>query len=312
MAISEKSRDSGGQRPESGAQALKRRRSELAAAARPGETWEQVALRIVEAKPQAPPAAAKPKRASAMPAWPETLRCVPNEILRCSLFNARNRNVRRIEDMPEHDLVVLFNGRITYSGPELRQQDETVWLQLVHLARLAGPGEPVEFVPKSFLESIGWPLNSQSYNNLRKCLKRFQKTSIAIHSDRLQAGISLNMLPKFEWQDANRAALRRYRVVLPPELVELFSGGGFSRIEWQQRLALPVGIATWLHGYYSTHRKPYPVKLQTLKDGCGVTFRDHSDLQETVARALLALVEVGFLESFEITDGIVHVMRRES
>lgn len=314
MSDSVNSRDSGGQRPESGAGALARRRAELAATALPGETLEQAAMRILAQQPSdaAETPVKRGRKRSTLPAWPETMRCVPNEVLRCNLFNARNRKVKRIETMPDHDLVVLFNGRITYGGPELRQDDETVWLQLVHLARTAGPGEPVEFVPKSFLESIGWPINSQSYATLRKCLQRFQKTSLAIYSDRLQAGISLNMLPKFEWQDANRATLRRYRVVLPPELVELFSVGSFSRIEWQQRLALPVGIATWLHGYYSTHREPYAVKLDTIQAGCGVMFRNASDLHDTVAKALKALVEVGFLESFEIADGTVHVKRRES
>jgi hypothetical protein len=308
VAISEKSRDSGGQRPESGARALKRRRSELAAAARPGETWEQVALRIVEAKPEAPPAPAKPKRASAMPAWPETLRCVPNEILRSALFNARNRNVERVY-LQQQEIAVLFNGRITFTGWELRQDDETVWLQLIHLARQVSPSAPVEFTPKRFCEAVRWSVCEKSYVRLRDCLTRMQANSLGVYSDRLSAGVSLSMIPKFEWQDMAQKSLRKYRVQVAPELVALFDGGHFSRLEWQQRLALPVGIATWLHGYFSTHKEPFPVKLATIQAGCGISVESPKKLRDLVAEALSELVKVGFLESFEFANGLVCVRK---
>jgi len=244
-----------------------------------------------------------------MPAWPETLRCVPNEILRSALFNAKNRNMKRIY-LHEQDIAVLFNGRITFTGWELRQDDETVWMQLIHLAKQVPPGEPVEFSPRRFCESIGWAICEKSYVRLRGCLTRMQANSLSVYSDRLKSGISLSMVPKFAWQDSERSALKKYRVQVAPELVALFDGGHFSRIEWEQRLSLPVGVATWLHGYFSTHKAPYPVKLETIKQGCGITVGHPKKLRDIVADALGELVQVGFLESFEIVGDVVHVRRR--
>ena len=246
-----------------------------------------------------------------MPAWPETLRCVPNEILRSALFNARNRKVERVY-LQRQEIAVLFNGRITFTGMELRQDDETVWLQLIHLARNAPPGAMVEFTPKQFCEAIGWVVGGASYARLRACLTRMQANSLGIYSDRLSAGVSLSMIPKFEWQDMANNTLRKYRVLVAPELVALYEGGEYSRLEWQQRLALPVGIATWLHGFYSTHKEPYPYKLETIQKGCGISVERTDKLQGLIAAALADLVRVGFLESFEIIEGLVHVRRHEA
>ena len=66
-----------------------------------------------------------------LPLWPDAVRRLPNELLRSALFNARNRKQPRAY-LKKTDIAVLFEGRITYQGEELRQDDETVWLQLIH------------------------------------------------------------------------------------------------------------------------------------------------------------------------------------
>ena len=97
-----------------------------------------------------------------------------------------------------------------------------------------------------------------------------------------------------------------------PQLVELFGDVHYTQVEWAQRLALPVGIATWLHGYYASHREPYPVKLETIKKGAGITTERPAKVRELIEKALTELVNVGFLKSWEIVGELVHVKRAPS
>lgn len=243
-----------------------------------------------------------------LPLWAEALRCLPNELLRSALFNAKNRKQPRAY-FKTQDIAVLFEGRITYQGEELRQDDETVWLQLIHLAKEQPLGSVVEFTPYSFCKAIGWPICKGSYERLRECLDRMQATALAVYSKRLKEGVSLSMIPVFAWQDEHKQTLKKYRVQVAPQLVELFGTDHFTRVEWEQRLALPVGIATWLHGYYASHREPFPVKLDTIKRGAGITTERAAKVRELIEKALAELVNVGFLKSWEIVGELVHVKR---
>lgn len=243
-----------------------------------------------------------------LPLWANALRCLPNELLRSALFNARNRKQPRAY-LKKTDIAVLFEGRITYQGEELRQDDKTVWLQLIHLAKEQPLGRFVEFTPYSFCKAIRWSICKGSYEHLRQCLDRMQASALAVYSSRLKRGVSLSMLPVFEWQDEHKQTLKKYRVQVAPQLAELFGDVHYTQVEWSQYLALPVGIATWLHSYYASHREPFPVKLNTIKKGAGITTERPAKVRELIEKALSELVNVGFLKSWEIVGELVHVKR---
>lgn len=244
-----------------------------------------------------------------LPLWPEAVRSLPNEIVRSALFNARNRRQKR-EYLRGASIIVIGDGSITYTGEELRQDDETVWLQLIHQARNAPLGSWLEFTPYSFCKEIGWPIKGQSYDRLRDVLTRLQATSLKIYSSRLGEGVGLSMIPLFNWKDeANQSSLPRWRVQIAKELVLLFGDVHYTRVEWEQRKSLPDGLATWLHSYFASHRDPYPIKIETIKKGAGLTDDSKNDLKKTISRALEALKGVGFLSSYEITGDLVSVKR---
>jgi len=91
-----------------------------------------------------------------LPFWAEQFRALPSEIFRSALFNARNKTKAR-EHMKDREIVVIGPGTITYTGEELRQDDETVWLQLIQLAKTQPLGRPIQFTANSFLKAIDWP-----------------------------------------------------------------------------------------------------------------------------------------------------------
>jgi len=244
-----------------------------------------------------------------LPLWAEALRCLPNEIAHSALFNAKNRRQPRLY-LKQAEIAVIGDGRITFTGEELRQDDETVWLQLVHLAKERPLGNLVEFTPYSLCKAIGWSIDGRSYKRLRQCLNRMQATALSIYSKRLQSGISLSMIPMFRWQDEAGNALAQYQIKVAQELVALFGENHYTRLEMEQRKALPDGIATWLHSYYASHSKPYPVKLGTLKFGAGLGAMCDFETKRNIRRALCELKDVGFLESFKIVGELVHVIRK--
>lgn len=247
-----------------------------------------------------------------LPLWPETLRSLPNEIVRSALFVAANRKKPR-EFLKQREIAVIGDGRISYTGEELRQDDETVWLQLVHLARERPVGDVIHFSPRSFCKAVGWPINGQSYQRLRLVLTRLQATALTVYSNRLAEGVSLSMVPSFRWRDEHTESnLKNWQVRIAPELVILFSDLQYTRLEWEQRLSLPVGLATWLHGYFASHAKPYPIKLETIRKGSGLSDETPDDFKKTVSRALDSLIQVGFLQSYTIggPDGTLVTVER--
>lgn len=242
--------------------------------------------------------------------WGDEQRGVPNEIVRSALFNARNKNQKRAY-LRDVDIAVIGEGRITFRGEELRQDDETVWLQLVHMFKGMHPDSVIEFTPYSFCKAVKWPVKGQSYKRLVECLNRLQATSLKIYSRRLNKGISFSMLPRFEWEDAATGQpLPKYKVVMHTELARLYSGMHYTRVDWEQRLRLPVGVATWLHGYFASHKKPFPVKIETLAKGAGLTTSDPYRLQEIITNGLDELKAAGFLIGWYLVGETVHVERQ--
>jgi len=249
-----------------------------------------------------------------LPLWGDEIRCMPNEILRSALFNAKNRNQPRRYFENEEIAVIGRSARITYTGKELRQSDESVWLQLIHLARQVPLGHPIEFTAYSMVQSLLLATskpNPQHVVRLLDSLRRMQASSLSVYSKRLRRGISLSMIPKFEWQDeATGSRLPKWRAWVAPEMVELFGDVHFTHLQWAQRLALPSGLATWMHGYLASHRDPLPIKLSTLYKGAGCTTETPRKFKQLMATALGELKQIEFLSSFEIRGELVHVTRR--
>jgi hypothetical protein len=161
--------------------------------------------------------------------WVDAVRGAPNEIVRSALFTAKNRKQVR-EDLKQAVVAVIGEGQITYTGEELRQDDETVWLQLIHLARENGLSTAFEFTPYSFCKAINWPINGQSFDRLDKCMTRLQATSLKIASKRLGDEVSLSMLPGYTAKRRkNGGDGGLWRIRMHDELVFLFSEFQYTR-----------------------------------------------------------------------------------
>ena len=170
-----------------------------------------------------------PQEPQQLPLREDFFRGLPNEIARSSLFNSRNTAVKRTWHTGE-SLFVLGDVEVTYRGEELRQMDEMVWLQVLHLARVQPLNEWVEFLPTAMVTALGWTRGKNNYDRLRTILARLQATSLQLQSHRIQTGVSLSLIRKFEWK-----GLKSWRVMLEPEMSVLFPEDYYSRVLLKDR-----------------------------------------------------------------------------
>lgn len=242
-----------------------------------------------------------------LPEWKEEQRAMPNEILRSALFNCRNRNQPRLY-MKDAAIALIGDGQVIYRGEELRQDDELVWLHLMHLVKKLPLGECVDFTPYAFVKAVGWPLKGQSYERLRVSLSRMQATAIRIQSRRLGCFVSLSLITKFRSRNDQNENLPRWQVWVGEEMRLLFDEEFLTRMNWEVRKSLPDGIASKLFGYWASHRQPFPVKVETLQKLCGSEMSIKHFKME-LKKSLDLLGSVGFLESWEFRDDLVAVKR---
>ncbi len=255
-------------------------------------------------------AAASPTAKSAsvvqLPLWGEERRGVPNDLVRSALFTVGNKRNKR-SYLKEAIIAALGDVRITYTGEELRQDDEDVFLQILHLARLTPLGELVEVTAYALLKSLGWPTDGRTYARLKKSLIRLKATSLSVSNG--PRGYSGSLIRSFEWRDMEHQQSRTWKICLEPRIIALFGHVAYTQIVWEQRQQLGP-LAKWLHSFYFTHANPYALKVKTLKTLCGSTVKDLYKFRQNLKNALAELENVGFLDSWRIDQNDnVHVVR---
>ena len=242
-----------------------------------------------------------------VPAMPTDKRIIPNDLIRSSLFTVSNHNKAR-EYIKDRNLYTFGATKITYTGEELRQDDEDVWLQLIYL--FAQTSEQwIEFMPYTLMRELSWPGRTQYCEKLKAAIMRMSATNLTVSNEEVQAGLSLSLVRKFMWKQDNGKKLKWWRVWLEPEIIKLFEGMKYSKIMWEQRKKLNP-LAKWLHAYYSSHAEPYPIRINTIQQACGSKMQTEKHFKLALRRALESLVLIGFLQTYFIdAKNLVYVQR---
>ena len=262
-----------------------------------------------------------------LPLWPEPMRGVPNGILRSALFGAIKRGKRRYM---EREAVAALEGiDLIYTGPRLDQTDLDVWEGALHLARLIPLGDRIEFTEKGFLKLIGRGgvhgenIGKSDREWLKKTLARLKANAIEVKQGPYAYGGSL--VDEYFRDDATG----RYVLILNPRMKVMFGRDGWTQIDWSIRQNLRGHpLAQWLHGFYSTHAQPYPLKIETLHKLCGSERGAETKIDternkvmtgwrdDSLIPALDALVDAcdksGQAFSWEINGDLVNVIRDPS
>ncbi|OGT32624.1 MAG: hypothetical protein A3C44_04510 [Gammaproteobacteria bacterium RIFCSPHIGHO2_02_FULL_39_13] len=228
-----------------------------------------------------------------LPSIPFDKRIIPNEMVRSALFTIGNHNASR-PFLKNIKVSSFRSSEIRYTGEELRQDDEDVWLQLIYLASQTQKTE-VNFKPYSFLSDMGWAQRTQYRDRLKASLTRMSATSLEIYNHQFEKGIAFSLVRKFEWYSDDKK-LSHWRIWLEPEMVKLYSelGKMYTKVQWEQRKKLGP-LAKWLHSFYSSHAEPDPIHLMRLMSLSGSKTKSIKHFKPILRNALKELMIVGFL-----------------
>ncbi len=255
------------------------------------------------------PGAPLPKNVVQLPLWPEVVRGVPNGVLRSALFGAIKKGTRRY--MEGEKVAALDGIEIRYTGQRLDQGDLDAWESVLHIVRLQEMGEQCRFTAYAMLKLLGKTDAGSNRNTLHKRLMRLKANAIEVQQGRYSYAGSLI-------DDVYRdTETHEYVLILNPKLRALFAADQFTQVDWSVRHALDgKPLAQWLHGYYASHAKPYPINVATLLKLSGSENTDPSSGRQTLRKALDALADAseasGQPFSHEIRGDLVHVQKLAS
>lgn len=243
--------------------------------------------------------------------WGDAFRGMPNELIRTGLFNIRRNEPRVILK----DAVVAGSKDTTvlYSGEELRIRDEDVLMQIYHFQRNFKLGDTWQVSGSDFLTSMCWGTGQRGYTDLYDSLRRLSGGKITITrtgSSRGDFHFAEGSLVSYLEIDHIESGSRTIRIKLAPETLTLWQSVGFTLVNWEQRLSLSSPLARFLHRYYSSHKEPYALKLDTLRQMTGSTVSARTKFRQLLKAALQSLVDIGFLSAYWIdSDDKVFVRR---
>ncbi len=239
--------------------------------------------------------------------WPEPVRAVPNGFLRSALFGAIRKGRRRY--LKAEQLAALDGIEIRYTGERLDQGDLDVWESVLHAVRLQELGSQCRVTSYALLKLMGKTDTGKNRATLHERITRLRANAVEVRQGRYCyiGGLIAGAAKDEETQE--------WVIELDAKLRPLFAADQFTQVEWAVRHALDgQPLAQWLHGFYASHAKPFPLKVETLHRLCGSEATLMSDYAKTLRKALDAVAEAsaahgeGF--SYDIRGDLVHVEKK--
>ena len=261
---------------------------------------ETAARKVAEAKTSKK---ADPNRQLKLELWPEEVRGVPNAILRGALFGVgQERTVHK-----KRTLVAAVEGyEIRFKGETFNQTDLDVLEGMLHLAMPHPLGKRVEFTVHSFLKALGRGTSGKHHEEFKEQVMRLVTGGIEITDTKARVTFMGTLVSKaFREEDSGR-----YVVIFDKDMLNLYEAG-YSHIDWSQRMALGKStLAKWLYGFYATHAKPYPYKVETLHNLCGSADKSLRSFRQKLKKALDELVCVRAIDSWIIDQNDLVTVQR--
>jgi hypothetical protein len=221
-----------------------------------------------------------------LPIWANTVRGVPNVALRSALFGVVKRGKRGyLERTP-----IASQGGITirYTGPRLDQADLDVWEQCLHIARDHALGTRIQFGARGFLRAIHRNGSGANHEWLKCALARLAGAVVEINDGQGHT-YGGALIHEFAHDDNTGQIV----IEINPKLLTLYGTTGWTGVDWNQRLELGSNqLAKWLHGFYSSHSKPYPNKVHSIREWSGSQVEELWKFRQLLRESLEILTEV--------------------
>ncbi|ELJ8710408.1 replication initiator protein A [Vibrio cholerae] len=226
--------------------------------------------------------------------WGDHMRALPNDYARSALFTVRNKRVPRAALQSELIYSIGNDVTITYTGVELRaEDDELVWQQVMEYSKRSPIGDPISFTFYELCKDLGWSINGRYYKKAEECLSRLQASAMQFESKRVGRLESLSLISRFRVLDRGKRN-SRCQVTIDEEMVVLFAGDYYSRFIWDKYRKLSP-TARRMFDYFASHKEPFPLKLETFRLMCGSQSTRAKKWREQVGAACEELKESGLI-----------------
>ncbi|MBN3470904.1 hypothetical protein G0D98_20845 [Pseudomonas savastanoi pv. phaseolicola] len=233
-------------------------------------------------------------------------RAMANAILRSSLFGVIGKGQRTYEKKVLKATVRGLELRVT--GEKLDQSDFDVFLECLHRHNGQPLGSFVRFTAGGLLRVLDRNVGKGDYVWLEDVLSRLSACSIELDDGRrTYQGPMLH--EKFRDKDT-----LEYVIVVNPKMAVFFADGLWTALATNERLALKgKQLALWLHGFYSSHDKPFAYKVATLKELCGSDVGLLKTFRQTLKKSLTDLTAVtGWQCNIDPKTDLVHVVKTKA
>ncbi|MFN3686560.1 plasmid replication initiator TrfA [Salinarimonas sp.] len=239
-----------------------------------------------------------------LPLWPEAVRAVPNGVLRTALFGAIAKGKRRYLD--DEELAAVDGVSVRYTGQRLDQGDLDVWESILHLVRTQALGKECRVTSYALLRLMGKTDTGKNRAVLAKRITRLRASAIVLKTARY------TYIGGLVDEGRKDEKTQEWRIKINPNLAALFGRDQYTQLDWTIRKALEgKPLAQWLHGFYSSHANPFPVREDTLLRLAGSEDTATGSSRQTLRKALKdvasAAAASGQAFRFEIVGGLVHV-----
>lgn len=258
-----------------------------------------------------------------------TYRVMPNDFARSSLFFVKKKGTPR-KTMTREKLFHLSDKvEVRYTGQELRaEDDELVWLSLVHYCYNTPMGEAVDIKVSDLLEDIGWATNGENYEKIRTCISRLKATDIIIKNKTTYGDLEefkkkrekiasvtrgVSLIGEYAEFDKINGSPTRYLISIDKYLIFFFCGGLFTYLNWKEYKKLtPTGRR--LTDYALSHKEPQPLAVKDFLLMCGA---DTANLEpkrqnQQARRVCDELMKKGVVQSAKVEDGYIVLERLNS
>lgn len=248
-----------------------------------------------------------------LPLWDDDRRGVPNPIVRSGLFTVRNTKQRALLN---ETVASLSTYDVVYKGEELRQDDLSVWMALMTMARKQPIDMPIYFSGYELIKDLGWRMHSESYTRAKACIDRLKFTSLKIATSDLKAMYAGSLIRDFAYAELDEKGNAKWMVRLESKVAQMFLNETTTFLEWEQRKEIGprASLTLWLHAYFSSHRDPFPITVAKIHELCKSEQLSMANFKIRVRQSLetLASPKVAFLAGYSIHGDMVKVAKADS
>lgn len=247
-----------------------------------------------------------------LPLWSEEIRAVPNPFLRSGLFSVSHDTDANREFRDNEKIVSLSNYNIRVTGKALSQDDLSVWMSLLSMARSGPISDVVRFTGYRLLKDLGWRMHSENYVRVKESIRRLKNNGLEISSTDETKAYSGSLLRNYAFQTDEHDT--SWWVQFEPEMAKLLVSDNTTLLEWEVRkdIGSRSRLALWLHAFYASHRDPIPFRIEKIMELCGAKTKHLPTFKRDLINACekLKAEKIEFLASYEITSEDFLVVRK--